>query len=333
MTDRPLTVAFVGNFQPTYSTENDVREAFEVVGHRVLPIQENGGAGAVRHLARAAAEADLLLWTGTWQTDRGDHYHPKAIPLGDALDAYKVLADRRVPSACYHLDLFWGTGRSGRAWWRHPMFRARQVFTADGDHDRAWEALGIDHTWLPPAVRYSAAKRVAPGNTPPVDVAFVGADGPGYHPDVWPYRRQLVDTLEAMCARRGWSFRNPGGRHPKVDRSDDLNRFYAAAKVTVGDSLCLAGDRSRYWSDRVYEATGRGGLLIMPRLDNLAAQHPDLPMYPWHDFDALEHLIAFYLSDAVERERTVDACQARTAELHTYVNRAQTIIDLTGAGA
>ena len=85
------------------------------------------------------------------------------------------------------------------------------------------------------------------------DVAFVGSNGEGYHTDVWTYRKELVDYIRLMCQRHGWSFKNPGGDEPKIARGEQMNDFYASAKVTIGDSLCLKKENSHYWSDRVDE--------------------------------------------------------------------------------
>ena len=76
------------------------------------------------------------------------------------------------------------------------------------------------------------------------DVAFVGSNGVGYHEAAWPYRKELLQQLRAMSQRNGWSFRNPGGDDPKIDRGEDMNDFYRSARVTVGDSSLLAGEQN-----------------------------------------------------------------------------------------
>ena len=47
-----------------------------------------------------------------------------------------------------------------------------------------------------------------------------------------------MDALRAMCDKNGWKFKNPGGDEPKIERSNDMNDFYASAKVTVGKRSC-----------------------------------------------------------------------------------------------
>lgn len=315
---KKIRVKYIGNFEGVpFSTENDVRKAFEHLGHEVVQVQEN-------RMTKDQLETydyDLLLITGTWD---------KIIPLEDWLDVMHGCALRGIPTATLHLDTFWGKSRGGRHWWNEPMFHTAYIFTADGDYQKEWKALGKNHIWLPPAVRHDAAHFGTFREEYACDVAFVGSNGVGYHEDVWGYRKELVDFLRDMCKRNGWTWRNPGGDHPKVDRGEDMNDFYASAKVTVGDSLCLKKERSHYWSDRVPEATGRGGFLIMPRIDEVQNSWM-MPSYDWGDFVELENTVKFYLRDGDKRSDVRHFNQANTAKNHTYVNRVQTILEVINA--
>lgn len=315
---KQLTIAYIGNFEPEYSTENDVRKAFEFLGHKVVQLQEN--KVSIQQVREQAIAADLLLVTGTW----GD-----ALPLPEFLDLIHEMAVLGKPTATIHLDTFWSTGRGGRKWWREPMFHTAYIFTADGDYMDKWELMGKNHLWLQPGVRYDAAKWGELVEDYECDVAFVGSNGQGYHEDVWGYRKELVDKLREMCQRNNWVFRNPGGDDPKIDRGDDMNNFYASAKVTVGDSLCLKKDDSRYWSDRVPEATGRGGFLIMPHIKHIKYQWPMLPTYDWGNYEQLEDMIRHYLANERERQTIQVENQLVTSKDHTYVNRAETILKFT----
>lgn len=315
-----MRVAYVGNFDPEYSTENDVRKAFEHLGHEVIKLQEN--RTTVQQLADAAFASDLLLFTGTWDD---------ALPLKETVDIIRQCGMRGIPTATLHLDIFHGSDRGDRKWWLHPMFQTAYVFTADGGHQDEWRRMGVNHYWLKPAVRHDAAHFGTYREEYACDVAFVGSNGVGYHVGAWPYRKQLVDELREMCRRNGWSWRNPGGDHPKVERGEDLNDFYASAKVTVGDSLCLDRERSLYCSDRVYEATGRGGFLIMPKLDFLIHDfHAVFPMYEWGNWSQLEDRVRTYLELPNANQDTRQAMQKVTADEHTYVNRIQEMLEVIG---
>lgn len=312
-----MRVAYVGNFGPPYSTENDVRKAFEHLGHEVIQLQENVTDPAT--IWGTMKSADLLLITSTWD---------EALPLVDMVDVFQWCAKNNKPTATLHLDTFWGTSRGNRQWWRNPMFHTAYIFTADGDYQDEWKRFGKNHIWLPPAVRHDATTPGTFQEKYACDVAFVGSNGVGYHEDVWMYRKELVNFLRDMCARNGWSFKNPGGDQEKIDRDHNMNDFYRSSKVTVGDSLCLPKEKSHYWSDRVPEATGRGGFLIMPQIDAVREMYDDMiPWYRWGDFGGLESLIKYFLEDDAKRETVRDYCHKKTAEHHTYVNRAQQILE------
>lgn len=315
-----MKVAYIGNFEPQYSTENDVRRAFEHLGHEVVQLQEN--KLSVDLVSYAATTSDLLLITSSWEV----------LPLETMLDIFYACAKAGIPTATIHLDTFWPVKRQGRAWWRNPMFHTAYIFTADGDWQREWKLLGKNHTWLPPAVRYDAVYSGTYRDEYACDVAFVGSNGFGYHEDVWTYRQQLINALQVICKKNSLSFRNPGGESGKpnmgkVDRGDDLNDFYASAKVIVGDSLCIKKEAAHYWSDRVPETTGRGGFLIMPQIDALHEVYGTaLPMYKWGDWVNLEENIIYFLEHDKQREQSVKTTQHITTKDHTYVNRVETML-------
>jgi hypothetical protein len=308
-----VKILYCGNFRGVpYSTENDIASAFRSLGHTVTEIQEN--QPNVSEVERY--DYDLLLMTGTWD-----------INLEFWLTVFHRCAELNIPTATVHLDTFWSTSRDNRQWFLHPMFYTQHVFTADGDYDQMWANRGINHHWLPPAVRHSACHMGKPRDEYLCDLAFVGNNGQGYHPE-WPYRRELVDKLREISKKNGWVFRNPGGDHPKIERGDDLNDFYASCKVTVGDSLCLKKESSRYWSDRNAEVWGRYGLVIMPQIDALEELYDGhIPMYDWGDWEQLELLIRRYMGDPELSATVIKTCAEITAQHHTYVNRVETILE------
>lgn len=316
---KKLKISYIGNFEPEFSTENDVRKAFEYLGHEVIRLQEN--RINLSQVRQVALDSDMLLITSTWDN---------ALDLRGMLDIFYECAKKGIPTATLHLDVFWGTGRGGRQWWLNPMFHTAFVFTVDGDHDIEWKNYGKNHVYLPPGIRHDAAHFGKFREEYACDVSFVGSNGSGYHEDVWPDRRILVDNLRAMCQRNGWIFKNPGGDNPKIMRSDDMNDFYASCKVSVGDSLCHLREKSRYWSDRLPEATGRGATLIMPQIDAITDIYGDsVAMYPWNDFAALEEKIKYLLDNPKVREEMSKKAQTISAKDHTYVNRIKIILKET----
>ncbi len=111
------------------------------------------------------------------------------------------------------------------------------------------------------------------------DVAFIGSS-PG-HPE-WPQRVELIAHLREWFGDR-FIHVGPGGEQVEDDskllwgyedrplRGHWLNRFLRSVPIVVGDSVLH--DRAQpYWSERVYETWARGGFLIHPRNDFLAAE-------------------------------------------------------------
>lgn len=319
-----MKVAYIGNFGPEWSTENDVRKAFEHLGWEVAKLQED--CSSWEDVRREALGSDLLLITSSWDD---------AQPLNETIETIRLCGMQGIPSATLHLDVFHGSDRGARRWWMNPMFSTAYVFTASGDYDDTWKKMGVNHIWLPPAVRHDAVHEGKYRDEYDCDVAFVGSCGIGYHEAAWPYRKQLVDKLRELCTKNGWSFRNPGGEFDKPDagkipRGEDMNDFYRSAKVTVGDSLCLLKKRSKYYSDRAVEAPGRYGLLIMPQINALDDLYESkLPMYTWGDWSDLEKKIKYYLDNADVNEQV----RKETHEIamrNTYVQRVQTILKTVG---
>jgi hypothetical protein len=302
-------VAIVGNHRWRWSAEQDWADGFRLNGWDVTEVDEREATG--NEIVRIASRSDLLLWISS--SDR----HPQ--------DVMRRCRTKTVTVA-WHADLFFGLNRGN--WRSSPMWAAEHVLTADGNPDNDWASLGVNrHEWLLPGVRDRWTS--SPGRLREAfrcDVAFVGSAGGGYHRQ-WPYRSQLLERLSEMADRNGWTFLNPGGSSRRVERNQRMTDFYRSARVTVGDSLCLQQQGSRYWSDRVYEATGRGGVLIMPRIEELATQFPMMPMYNWSDWFGLEGTISRLLADARERDLVRAECQNVTRSGHTYSHRVRQLLE------
>jgi hypothetical protein len=316
-----VKVSYLGNHEPEFSTEQDVAKAFRALGHEVTELQENRTSW--QQVREAAFDSELLLITGTWDD---------AQPLRETLDTLRQCAMRGIPTATLHLDIFFGSDRGPRKWWLHPQLFTRYVFTADGSHQDEWGRLGVDHRWLRPAVRHDAVHNGKFRPEYACEVTFVGSNGIGHHQAVGRTAKSSCSSFgQCAVAMAGNKFRNPGGGDPKIDRGEDMNDFYSSAKVTVGDSLCLDREKTRYASDRAYEAPGRGGLLIMPQLDFLDEDYTDhLPMYQWGDWEDLERKIRHYLTNDADNQAVREETQAIVREGHTYIHRVQELLRQVG---
>lgn len=252
------TVVQVGNASHDWCTEVHLTRDMEANGHVVVFFQEPRGGFDAESLKRLRqtiidAEPDLVMWTRTWGGS------PEMTQLWRECESWGI------KTASYHLDLYVGLEREANID-SDPFWTTQYVFTPDGDPQSAefFKSKGINHHWMPPAMVSDEVGFGTYRERYDYDVVFVGSLG--YHPE-WPWRPTLIN---ALAQRYGDRFRRFGGDLPEgPTRGRDLNDLYASAKVVVGDSLCLPG-HVNYWSDRVCETLGRGGVLVHPRVPGLA---------------------------------------------------------------
>lgn len=314
-TPEVVRVAYVGNFRPSWSTENHVAGSLRALGHEVVEFQEDEQPEQLDTLAQRVVDsgAAFMLYTKTWGLD-------PAV----CLDQWAKLDAAGVPTVSYHLDLYVGLDREEQLD-REPFWRTRYVFSADGGHDDVFVEHGIDHEWLRPGV--FKAECVSGRRDPRAArtrVGFVGSHR-AYHVE-WPYRVQLIKWLRA-------TYRSQFGVWPRGGtalRGQALNDVYASVPVFVGDSLCPGFDQPFYWSDRVYETLGRGGFLIHPRIEGMEDEFVDgehLRFYTFGDFDELRTLIDYYVAHPHEARAIADQGQAFVRDHCSYEERVTEMID------
>jgi hypothetical protein len=321
MTPRDLKILYVGNYELPFCTEVHLASSLERCGHQVIRHQEQRQGVIDLRLVHEAW--DLMLWTRTW----------RGYVTQQFLDACKG-ANKKTVS--YHLDLYLGLRREadmdGDFFWR-----SQYVFTPDGDPISAkiFADRGINHFYMPPGVFAPECKKGNWKKHLAHDVTFVGTSL-NYHIRDWPYRTQLVDFLKVRYADRFavWGHPNP------TMRNQDLNDLYASAKVAVGDSLCKNFTHENYWSDRIYETTGRGGFIIHPYIKGLENSFhirgktdgpEELVTYNFGDFEQLGRLIDHYVEHDSAREEIRDRGHERTKREHTYDQRIKKMLEIVCA--
>lgn len=314
-----MKIVFVGNFRVPFTTENDLAWSYEKLGHKVIKMQEDHVSA--EQVYAQARMADMLHYVHThgWET-RGEY---------GMAEVLRKLDRRGIPTVSTHLDTWYGLRRSGDVA-NHPFWQTEYVFTADGGADEWIKSLGINHHYLKAGVVERDCFIGDYRESYAFDVVFVGSKQ--YHPE-WPYRPQLINWLEKTYGSRFGHF---GGDGRGVVRGKDLNDLYASAKVVIGDTLCLNFDRQEYWSDRIYETTGRGGFIIHPFIEGLQNDFDidkEIIVYRYGDFDELRAKIDYYLSDNDQREAIRMAGHERTKRDHTYTNRVQQVIETVFGGS
>lgn len=309
---RAVRIAYVGNFRPSWSTENHLAATMRGLGHAVEEVQEDEHSWP--EVEERALAADLLWYTRTWG-------------IGDRAEGMRVLRRLEangVPSVSYHLDLYVGLKREATMD-GDPFWHTTRVFTADGGvSDDVWRSKRIEHRWMPAGV-FEDECYIAEPLRHRVPVAFVGSEQ--YHPE-WPYRPELLHWLRTNF---GLGFRRYPQRRDKAVRGHSLNVLYSSIDVVVGDSLCLGFTHERYWSDRIYETLGRGGFLVHPRIAGIEEHFKDgehVVLYDYGDFESLARIIRGYLRDTEARETIRLAGHRHVKEHHTYRHRLSDVFAL-----
>lgn len=316
-TARPRVVAYVGNFRHPWCTEVHAANALEQLGCTVLRLQEaSGGTAGLRwpDLARIVDRdgAELVIWQRTWPQDRGQ-----------VLAALEDLRRRRVPAVSYHLDRWLGLERE-RELVDSPFFRTDLVISPDGTPTERWAQLDIRHRWLPPGV---AAEELGIGERVEewahLEAVFVGSY-PYPHAEWAPVRAAAIEAFRAAFGDRFAVLPGPG--RPAI-RGKALADLYATVPVVLGDS-CLIGSPAGYWSDRVPETLGRGGLLLHPWAGDTMAEWYRGGDHLNYYVDAAEavDLARYYLAATDERDRVTTRAAELVASRDTYAHRLAEVL-------
>jgi hypothetical protein len=309
-----MRACFLGNFGVDYSSESHHAKSLESLGHEVIRLQEPKVTAG--RIAIEAAQSDCFIWVHThgWDTPGIDR----------ALASIKAAG---VPVITYHLDLYMPIPQRWRQYQDSPyLAQLDHFFTVDPKMaDWLNENTGTQGHYLPAGV-FGEECYISDQPSPHAnDVIFVGSKG--YH-DCWPYRPKLIDWLRDTYGDR---FTHVGGDGDTgTIRGAALNAVYANSKVAVGDTLCPNFDYPGYWSDRVFETLGRGGMIVHPYIAGMESYFNDahhLRYYPFDEFDYLESIIDHNLEHPEEREWIREQGHKHVKANHTYAHRWQTILD------
>lgn len=302
-----LTIGFIGNFIPPYSTENDRKWSFEKLGHFVIPFQENQTTDA--QLLNALPKLDLLIYS---------HTHDPSYVITGLREVFKQAFYKGIPTASVHLDR-WAWLKRVEDVGKEATWSTEYIFMADGSPEAVelYDKYKLNWHFLKAGVVERDCNMHAPDLVKfPHEIIFTGSKG--YHPE-YPERPALIDFLHRTYGDRFGHYGNDGIR---VVRGPELNVLYSSAKIVVGDS-CFGG-RPRYVSDRYYEVRGRGGFLIHPLIEGV--DNMGVAAYNPRDLNDLKRQIDYYLENVGERETLREAGFRWVKANETYTNRSKEML-------
>ena len=321
-----MIISYVGNRKnlasdgKSFNTENHIALTLEKLGHTVKFIQED--SIPMIDLIGSVTGSDLFLWTRTWPGMMHEQY-------------LRAIEDMGIPTASFHLDKYTGLERDGGLANGDPFWKTQYVFSPEGSDEakRIFKSHGINQFYLPAGVFEDECYIAEPEIKYMHDIVFVGG-GKQYAHKEWPYRAKLIQWLEDTYGPR---FKHYGWPDETI-RGEELNKLYASCKIVIGDSLCKDFKDEYYWSDRVFETTGRGGFIIHPYIvgieDNFkigsgkAQDDTELLTYAFGDFDQLKWLIDHYLQHDIERLEIRNNGHNRTKRDNTYTNRMAEMLNV-----
>lgn len=297
-----MTILFFGVFERPYDTEVYIADSLELLGHKVK--RQNTTKTSLSELSEMLkGNFDFVLLSKGWFN-------------GSQSEVDRLFRESSLLKVGWFFDLTIGTGREERML-THQALKADIVFTTDGGHNDEWERLGIKHHTLRQGIFEKEAYLANPKTAP--EIVFVGTSS---HQNEfrWSHRNDLITWLKNTYGDRfGWYGQQDGVRN------NELNVLCASAKVVVGDSVYSP----YYWSNRLYEITGRGGFLLFPKVEGLEEEFVPykhfIPYIPY-DWDKLQAKIDYYVSHDKERNEIRLAGFEHCKKHHTYTKRCEELI-------
>jgi hypothetical protein len=310
-----MRIAFLGNFGCDFSSETHHAKTLESLGHEIIRIQE---PAAGDDILKVALNCDLFIWIHTHGWDNTGK------PMKEVL---KELRKQKIKSITYHLDLWMGLERQ-KDMMKDDYWHIDYFFTVDKlMADWLNKNTKVKGVFLPAGV-YDKECYIASKGDWNQDIVFTGSYS--YHPE-HQWRREMIDWLYKTYGNRFKRYGNPAPDNPNAYplRGKPLNEMYAKTKIVIGDTLCKGFDYPYYFSDRIFETTGRGGFIIHPYIQGIRKYftNKEVPTYKFGDYKDLKEKIDYYLENFIEREQMRFKAHNRTKKDHTYINRWKTILN------
>jgi hypothetical protein len=273
-----------------------VERALKALGHRVtyvgLPTEERAGFDSSVNLrdliSHMPDKPDFFLWT-----DPAGPYFPPGI---ESLP---------VPTACYLIDVHLGKWRTQAARFFDAVFLAQKDYVT-----RYRDATGHSQVeWLPLAYAPDVHSDLHLERT--YDVGFVGNIAVAHGNT--PRARRLK-----MIAER---FHTNDFYRPYLP--EEVGQTYSMSKIVFNASI--AGDVNM----RVFEGTAAGALVLTDSTANGLRDlfDADREIAVYSDDSDLLRKIEYFLYHEEERDLIACAGRERARSGHTYLHRAQVILD------
>lgn len=209
--------------------------------------------------------------------------------------AKELIANAKPLTVCWVCDVYpW----QGRDWFDVHFLADVVITTGSGNHHVVRQGIPENQ------------KKIIRSNVKTQDVLFVGS----------LHYKDRINLDVFLKQTYGEKYRLVGEKDEA--RGDDLTVLLSKTKIVVGDSV----PQNNYWSNRIYEITGRGGFIIHPYVQGIETEWSigkNLVTYPYGDYEKLKNQIDYYLSNDDEREKIREA---QFKNCPTYTQRAKELV-------
>lgn len=296
------TILYIGDFVQFFATENYITYGFEQLGYAVMRVNEKSVPNAKAVLGAALKyKVEFVMFSKGKFVERDE-----TVAL---LQKYNILTVGWIFDLFFTMPALFGRSRLTSA-----AFKADICCLTDGGHKTEWKSHNVNHRLLRQGIHKPDAKLGK--KRPHEPIIFLGTYS-------YAARMELIDWLKKTYGK-DFAHYGKGGDRPEV-RGMELNDLLASTKIVVGDSV----PSPNYWSNRIYEVTGRGGFLLHPSVEGLETEFKDGQHYIGYqhgNFTELKKKIDYYLTHDQEREKIKMAGHNLTKTTYAYTNRCQQLI-------
>jgi 2-polyprenyl-3-methyl-5-hydroxy-6-metoxy-1,4-benzoquinol methylase len=295
-----LRVAFLGNFEQAWSTEQYAADALERVGHAVHRIHEYGVASAwdvIQRIEQFQADC-LLFFKGRIGIDPAN---AAAVLRPDPSRLVELIRRAPVPAYLWYYDRVHGYDAepSRLEWMRQVAPLCRVAFITDGGlASTGWANWHV----LRQGISRPTVEPMEVPETDRDDLAFIGQLYGARGAELEPVRRAFRVNLITQVFGRA------------------LSAVIRRHRIILGPRYPSAPG---YWSDRVYVVLGHGGFLLAPEVPGMREEGlvPGVHYAPLGDDPIAD--IRYWLARPEERARIARQGQELVLGRFTYEHRVR----------
>ena len=313
-----MKIAFIGKFNRIFDEEGKAR-SLEKLGHHVTRYDEEsfnrGFQGGWNNNANflISYKPDVLIYTKLRV--------PGALELVKEAKRNNILTVSWFPDMCNvgrwentAFNINWETKDISQC----ALSNSDLVLLPDGANQQVWRSLGINQHCVRQGIYDEACYTGKKIEGFDKDIIFIGTVNDGFY-------KHRIPLINFLTEKYGDKFLHLGGQNPYEVREEHLNDVIKSTKVVVGDSVYVP----YYWSNRVYETLGRGGLCIHSYVEGIekeyeVGKHFDI----YTDLEDLGTKIDKYLEDEKLRNTMRRLGMSHTIKYHTLLQRSQEVIDI-----